>query len=352
MKTPIIKIEPNHIEEKKLKEVAEVLTKGGLVIVPTETVYGIVVNSLDDWAVKRLYEIKKRPPNRPFTILVEHKERIEEFSQNIPRSAYKLIDKFWPGPLTIVLPNKDKTVGLRMPDYPFLLRLISEVGFPLYCPSANISGEKPPSTLDEALKDLDGYVDLAIDGGPTSIGIESTVVSLAGKGFSLLREGAIPKEKIKEVIDKKVVLFVCTGNSCRSIMAEALLRKKLEQTNRTDVEVLSAGIAMIGRLKPTNETIELLKNEGVDVSGYISKSITPLMIKKSDIIFVMEEIHEKRIRELTPNIKNNVFLLKEFAKIDMDEGLDIPDPIGKPLEFYKHTFYTIKEAVERIISII
>ncbi|MCM8792293.1 MAG: L-threonylcarbamoyladenylate synthase [Candidatus Omnitrophica bacterium] len=350
----LIKIDPLRVEEEKIKKVAEVLSRGGLVIVPTETVYGIVVNSYDEMAVKRLYQIKERPFNKPFTIIIERKERIEEFAQNISSSVYKLIDVFWPGPLTVIIPkeNLPDTVGLRMPHHSFLLKLITEVKFPLYCPSANISGRPPPRTLEEALRDLKGKVDLAVDGGPASLGIESTIVDLTKEPFSIIREGAIPKEKIEEVKNKKIVLFVCTGNSCRSVMAEALLKKRLKEMNRTDVEVISAGIANIGSLKPTLETIELLKSEGIDVSGYNSKSINPLMIKKADLIFVMESIHEKRIRELAPYVKNNLFLLKEFAKIEIGDDLEIPDPIGKSKEYYDDIFRLIKEAVERIANII
>ncbi|MCM8757498.1 MAG: L-threonylcarbamoyladenylate synthase [Candidatus Omnitrophica bacterium] len=353
IKTPLLRIDPQHIDEKKIKKVAEILTKGGLVIIPTDTVYGIVANSKDESVIKKLYEIKKRPLDKPFTIIIERKERIDEFSKIVPKTAYKLIDKFWPGALTVIIPKEDGTsVGLRMPNHPFILRLLGELDFPLVCPSANLSEKKPPSNLEEALKDLDGLVDLAVDGGFTSLGVESTIVDLSKETISILREGAISKKEIQEEINKKIVLFVCTGNSCRSVMAEGLLKKKLFKLGRTDIEVISAGIAMVDGLKPTPETLELLNREGIDFSGYVSKRVSPLMIKKSDLIFVMESLHEKRLKELVPDIKNNLFLLKEFAKIEETGSLDIADPIGKPFLEYEKTFYLIKEAIERIVNIL
>jgi len=354
MQTKIIKIDPAQIEEKKIMIAVEVLSKGGLVIVPTDTVYGIIANSHNPDAVERLYAVKQRPSNKSFTIVIERKERIEEFNKNLNRLVYKLIDKFWPGPLTVVIPDRknNKTLGLRMPNYPFLLKLISRLDFPLCCPSANLSGKKPPRTLQEALIDLDGKVDLAIDGADTPLGVESTIVDLSNESFSILREAAIPAKEVEEALNKKIVLFVCTGNSCRSVMAEGLLKKKLEQMGKNNVEVISAGIAMIDGLRPTFETLQLLKEEGIDFSQHVSQRITPLLIKKADLILVMESIHEDKVKELVPSAENNLFLLKEFAKINKGGNLEIPDPIGRSFGEYKIIFNIIKEAVERIANIL
>ncbi|MDD5238298.1 MAG: L-threonylcarbamoyladenylate synthase [Candidatus Omnitrophica bacterium] len=352
IKTKIVKIDPSSPEFYLINEAAEVLKSGGLVIIPTETVYGIAANKLNKDAINRLYEIKNRPQDKPFSIHIERKDRIEEFARAVPVCAYKLIDKFWPGPLTLILKSKDTgKVGLRMPDNEIALKVIEEAGIPIACPSANISGRNAPVTFQEAIKDLEGLVELAVDAGNTRLAAESSVVDLTVEPIKIVRLGAIKKEEIEAVAKNKTVLFICSGNSCRSVMAQALLKKVLKEKNRADVEVLSAGTLILSGLGVTEGTKEVLRREGIDASAHRSQRVTKEMIKKSDIILVMEKQHEERILSLAPEVKNRLFLLKEFAKIN-DNNLNIVDPIGKPLEFYEKTFQVIKEAVERISNII
>ena len=351
--TKIVKLDSLNLKIDYLKEAADILGNGGLVIIPTETVYGIAANMADTRAIERLYQIKERPKDKPFSLLIDTKEKIEDFAQDISVSAYKLMDKFWPGPLTLILKSRNKdTIGIRIPDDNIALRIIALSGVSVVCPSANISGKPAPTNFPDAIKDLEGLVDFAIDAGSTRLGIESTVVDLTVEPMRILREGAIKKEDIEAVLKKKVILFICTGNSCRSVMAKALLEKALKEKNRDDMEVLSAGIMMFGGLTATEEVKELLAREGVDVSAHRSQRVTRDMIKKSDIILVMEKLHEKRILELVPEAKNRLFLLKEFAKINNNNELDIADPIGRPYEFYAQTLRIIKEAIERISNLI
>jgi protein-tyrosine-phosphatase len=238
-----------------------------------------------------------------------------------------------------------------LPDHKIAYEVISRAQVPIVCPSANLAGRPSPTNFEEAISDLEGLVDLGIDAGATRLGIESTVVDLTTQPLRILREAAIKAKDIEEVAIRKTVLFVCTGNSCRSVIAEALLKKIFWERHRHDVEVLSAGITMLSGMAASDQAQEVLRKEGIDVSGHVSRQVTRSMIDKSDIILVMEKIHEAKVLSLAPEAKHRLFLLKEFARIQ-DNALDIEDPMGRDDAFYAQTFATIKEAVERVAEIL
>lgn len=198
--TVVIRVNALRPEPAKINKAASVLKKGGLVAFPTETVYGLGANLLDKRAIKRVYKIKNRPKKKPLTIHIADTAAVKKMVGGIPPMAGRLIDRYWPGPLTIILKDRrGKKIGFRMPDNKVAFLLIKKAGVPVVAPSANISGNKPPTSAKEVLRDLNGKIDIVIDGGKTKIGIESTVVDMTGQRPRVLREGAISKVEIGRI---------------------------------------------------------------------------------------------------------------------------------------------------------
>lgn len=200
----------NEKDYEKLKEVANVIKQGGIVIFPTETVYGIGTNGLDELAIEKLYNIKERPLNKPISLLVSDFEMIKKVTKDISDVEYKIMKKFFPGPLTIILKKRDivpdiltngeDTVGIRMPDSEITRKLIEYVGLPIATTSANISGEKSGTNIEDIMTDFHGKVDYFIDNGKSKIGIGSTVIRIENNNIIILREGSIKKEEIEKII--------------------------------------------------------------------------------------------------------------------------------------------------------
>ena len=193
-----------------LKKAGQIIKNGGIVIFPTETVYGIGTNGLDEKAVKKLYEIKKRPLNKPISLLVSNMEMVEKIAKDITDIEYKIMEAFFPGPLTIILKKKDivpnivtandNTVGIRVPDNEIARKIIECANVPIATPSANISGNPSGTNIKYIINDFDGKVDYIIDGGESKIGLASTIVQVIDEIPHILRQGSITLEQINSRI--------------------------------------------------------------------------------------------------------------------------------------------------------
>ncbi|MFZ5800694.1 MAG: L-threonylcarbamoyladenylate synthase [Candidatus Omnitrophota bacterium] len=352
MRTLIIPINPEVPEPELIGRCAKMLRDGALVAFPTETVYGLGASLRNQRAMERLIKVKRRREGKPFSIHIADKNKIDEFAINLKPAVYKIIDKFWPGPLTVIVQAKDGgTVGIRMPKNNIALKLLDTAGVPVVAPSANLAGNHPPKDVEEVMRDMNGLIEAVIDGGKVELGVESSIVDLTVEPPQVLRKGAVKEEDIFSEARKKTVLFVCTGNSCRSVMAEFLLKKIM--ANRPDIEVLGAGISANTGMSPTAETLELLQREGIDAASHTARRLSEIVAKKADIILVMEKLQEDWIKKRVPSAVERLFRLKEFAKMaEAGEDTQIYDPVSRPMWFYEETFKIIKEAVKRVAELI
>lgn len=204
-------------------EAAEIIKTGGLVAVPTETVYGLAGNGLDEEAVKQIYEVKGRPQVKPLSLMVPGAEAMDRYCEDVPQGARLLAERFWPGPLTIVLKAKDfipsivlaggDTVGLRCPDHPMTLELLKKAGVPFAAPSANPSGEESPKTAQKVWDYFSGKIEGIIDGGECGIGRESTIISMVQKPYRILRQGALAEKEIASALTEGLTILGITGGT-------------------------------------------------------------------------------------------------------------------------------------------
>ncbi len=348
MKTPVRKISRCAIDAGTIREAAGVLEKGGLVVFPTETVYGIAANLLHREAVARLKQFKERPETKHFSIHLTSFDDVTKYAVDVLPRAVKLMHRFWPGPLTLVLnAPAGQSVGLRLPAHEVALALLKAVDFPVVAPSANRSGQPEPRDAGEALRACDGYVDLVLDAGPTEWGQGSTVVDARNLPFQVLREGVLRVADIKGVADKKTVLFVCTGNSCRSVMAEYLLKKRLQEWGRSDVEVLSAGTRALPGSLPTPETRSLIEGLGLSAQAHRSQTLTRLMVEEADIVLTMDARHREKVLELAPGAKDRTHVLGLYTGLTGPEA-EVGDPIGGTQDVYYVSFLKIQQAVAQL----
>ena len=207
----------------ELNEAARLLREGELVAVPTETVYGLAGNGLNEQAVEAIYEVKGRPAVKPLSLMVPDAEAMDRYCEAVPPQAKALAARFWPGPLTIVLKAGDlvpdivraggATVGLRCPDHPLTLEALRLAQLPFAAPSANPSGAPSPKTAEDVLRYFSGKIEAVIDGGPCGIGFESTILDMSKTPYQILRQGALSEAEIKMALAEQLIKIGITGGT-------------------------------------------------------------------------------------------------------------------------------------------
>ncbi len=205
------------VRKQRLLQAVEILKKGGVVVVPTETVYGLAASIESQSGVEKIFSIKKRPFFDPLIVHISRQEQVHQLTDSWSEICQVLVDKFWPGPLTLVLPKTKKvsdlitaglqTVGLRMPHHPVILELIDVLQVPIAAPSANIFKKTSPTKAEHVLEEFEEEDLFVLDGGACQVGIESTVIAVEGNQLSILRPGAVTEKQLLEVLERSKLPF-------------------------------------------------------------------------------------------------------------------------------------------------
>lgn len=349
----VISVDENQPDPGAIQQAVDALARNELVIFPTETIYGVGARADSSIALDRLRDAKGRDENKPFTLHIADPDQLTSWVSDPGPDGKKLMNSFWPGPLTIIFPVGESGVGVRLPANQVARTLIRSSG-PLFASSANRGGETPARNVEDAVSALGDQVSLALDGGPATLGEASTIVKLHENGdYQLLREGLIGESQLRRILRGLNVVLVCTGNTCRSPMAEALLKKLLAQhldcpqdrLPEAGYHVSSAGIASGGG-RATSTACQIMKDMNLSIEEHHSRQLTASLVEESDLIIALDHSHRNVIENSFPEAAD---------KLQMINDTGVTDPIGGNEEIYRRCAEEIERALEnrwleRIIS--
>ncbi len=319
METIYKKVDINEIDLKVLEEAGELLRNGDLVAFPTETVYGLGANALNEQAAAKIYEAKGRPSDNPLIVHVCDEKQVKKVVRSIPDNAKKLMEKFWPGPLTIIFHKADivpfattgglDTVAVRMPDHKVALKLMEVSDMVIAAPSANTSGRPSPTTAMHVKDDLDGKIAMIIDGGEVGIGIESTIVDVTGEIPMILRPGYITRNMLEEVVGQVEIDSAITGPMKEGVKPKAPGMKYKHYAPKADFTIYEGENIRVSQ--KINERALKCLEEGYKV-GIIASDETIANYKYGDVVSIGSRNDELSIS------KKLYRVLREFDDKNVD----------------------------------
>ncbi len=314
-----MRLDENNIDEHVISKAGDILRQGGLVVFPTETVYGLGANALDKNAVKKIFKAKGRPQDNPLIVHISKMKDIEKLVQKIPSVAEKLMDKFWPGPLTIILKKKDiipnetsaglDSIGIRMPSNKIAMKLISMAGVPIAAPSANLSGKPSPTDVETCIEDLDGKVNIILGGDNSEVGVESTVIDCTINPPCILRPGGITLEMLKEVDSNIYIDPAIMKKPDKDLKPKAPGMKYRHYAPKAPLKIIK------GDLNKTIEKINEMVQNYIDAQkkvGIIATDETIDNYKKGDVVSIGSR------KDLNTIAHNLFYVLRSFDEKNVD----------------------------------